>query len=224
MKKLLLAALLIINYSLLIAQTDSAGQKTLEEMSLPDLLKIKIATNKEQELEEAPSIVSVITRKEIEGYGCRDVSDILRLVPGFEFGVDVDGIVGLGFRGIWVHEGKSLIMLNGHTLNDFGYGNNNFMGSLPAGMIERVEIIRGPGSAIYGAFAEVCVINIITISSKKSNNASFAGNGGVVGKSGYAAGANFIVSGNDGDVKYNLNIGYNEQPLSSSLIKRILQL
>ena len=194
------------------AQTDSVD---LARMSLEDLLKIKIATNKEQVLEEAPSIVSVITRKEIAAYGCRDVSDVLRLVPGCEFGVDVCGQGGLLFRGIWTPEGKLLIMLNGVMINDPGYATYNFCGTLPPSIIDRVEVIRGPGSALYGGFAEVGVINIITVPSKKGNNVALSGNGGLVGSNGYTVDGNLFVTGSNEDLKYNINIGYAERPLST---------
>ena len=53
-------------------------------------------------------------------------------------------------------------MIDGLTQNELGYGSYSTMGSLPASMIERVDIIRGPGSAVYGGFAELDVINVIT--------------------------------------------------------------
>lgn len=184
-------------------------------MSLQELLKVKIATNKEQVMEEAPSIVSVISKKDIAAYGCRELPDVLRMVPGFEFGADLLGLVGLRFRGIWTQEGKSLLMLNGVALNDLGYGSYNYIGTLPVSIIDRVEIIRGPGSAIYGAFAEVCVINIITLPSTKTNTLVLSGNGGLVGKDGYAVDGNISATGTNGELKYNINLGYAERPLST---------
>jgi outer membrane cobalamin receptor len=197
-----------------IAQTDTTGAD-LEGMSLQELLKVKIATNKDQILEEAPSIVSVITKKEIEAYGCREISDVLRLVPGFEFGADVLGNTGYGFRGIWVQEGKGLLMLNGITLNELGFGTYTFVGTLPASIIEKVEIIRGPGSALYGGFAEVCVINIITVPSKNSNSVSLSASGGLIGRKGYAINTSLSASGNHEGLKYNFNIGYSNKPQST---------
>jgi outer membrane cobalamin receptor len=125
-------------------------------------MEVSIANKRKQSLAQAPAIVTVITEREILQYGCRDIADILRLIPGFEFGIDVQSLFGLGFRGVWAHEGKALIMINNTPINCFGYGNNNYFGSLPSAMIDRVEVIRGPGSTLYGGFAEVAVINIIT--------------------------------------------------------------
>lgn len=196
------------------AQNDTSSQD-LNTMSLQDLLKVKIATNKEQVLEEAPSIVSVIGKKDIAAYGCRELSDVLRLVPGFEYGADLLGLVGLRFRGIWTQEGKALLMLNGVALNDLGYGSYNYVGTLPVSIIDRVEIIRGPGSALYGAFAEVCVINIITVPASNTNNIVFTANGGLVGNKGYAFDGNLTATGTNGELKYNINIGYAERPIST---------
>jgi outer membrane cobalamin receptor len=209
------ATLFLIIGNTSFAQVDTTKSVDLSEIDFADLLKVKIAINKEQTLEEAPSIVSVITKKEMEAFGCRDIADVLRLVPGFGFGIDVLGIAGLSFRGIWVHEGKVLLMLNGLTLNDQGFGNYNFIGTLPIALIQRVEIIRGPGSALYGGLAEVCVINIITNSSEKINGIVITSNGGLVGNKGYAGNANLFASGDHDGLKYNINTGYSDKPLST---------
>jgi len=141
--------------------------------------KVAIAAQREQTPEEAPSIVSVITRADIERYGARDLADIMRMVPGFDLSSDIIGLVGLTTRGIAVNEGKVLVMINGMTQNELGYGNINLIGSIPASTIEKVEIIRGPGSAIYGGFAEVGVINVITQEAGDINGLRLTGDVGV---------------------------------------------
>jgi outer membrane cobalamin receptor len=149
---------------LLLSQAAAAEGDGFTDMSLEELLntKVEIAAKMEQTPEQAPSIVTVVTRQEMDDYGVRDLSDVLRMAGGFDFGIDVENLAGMSYRGIWVHEGKALIMINGQMINDFAYGNVNYLGSFPAAMIEKVEIIRGPGSALYGGFAEVAVINVIT--------------------------------------------------------------
>lgn len=176
--------------------------------------KVVIATQREQRAEEAPSIVSVVTREEIERYGARDLSDILRHVPGFEFGGDVFGISGLEFRGIWVQEGKSLLMINGITQNELGYGNANFFGTLPASMIEKVEIIRGPGSAIYGGFAELDVINVITHQAANLNGLRVSGDVGVVGNGGFSRYGNVSAGSQTDALKVAAHVGYGSTVLS----------
>ncbi|MBK7861870.1 MAG: TonB-dependent receptor plug domain-containing protein [Archangiaceae bacterium] len=111
---------------------------------------------------ESPGVVTVITREEIHDMGARDLIDVLRFVPGFDFSNDVEGTVGLTVRGIWALEGKALVLLDGMPYNDLEYGNVLFGNRAPVDLIERIEIIRGPGSAIYGGFAALAVINIVT--------------------------------------------------------------
>jgi outer membrane cobalamin receptor len=118
-------------------------------------------------MREAPGIVSVIDRDEIATSGARDLMDLLQLVPGFSFGVDVSGVVGVSFRGEWGHEGKVLFLLDGHELNETLYSTMQLGMHIPASIIQRLEIIRGPGSAIYGGYAELAVVNIITRSPKE---------------------------------------------------------
>src|SRR5690606_9607236 len=75
---------------------------------------------------ETPSIVSVVTRDDIQRSGARDLIDVLRLVPGFDFGADVSFVTGIALRGAWSLEGKILIMLDGHELNELMYQNVAF--------------------------------------------------------------------------------------------------
>ncbi len=138
-------------------------------ISLEDLLNIEISVasgKKALTTRESPGIVSVITAREIRNSGARDLVDILRLVPGIEFGVDVWGITGISMRGNWAHEGKVLLMMDGQELNELAFSTNMLGSHYSVDQIQAIEIIRGPGSAIYGGFAELGVINIITKSGK----------------------------------------------------------
>lgn len=123
---------------------------------------IEVASSKPLAIRKSPAILSVITAEEIEHSGARDLMDILNTVPGIDFGTDVEGIVGIGIRGNWAHEGKVLLLLDGQELNEAVFGTLQFGNNFPLDNIKRIEIIRGPGSAIYGGAAEYAVINIIT--------------------------------------------------------------
>jgi outer membrane cobalamin receptor len=133
-------------------------------ISIDELLKMKTSVASKTALtpRETPGIISIITEEEIRNSGARDMIDILRLVPGFDFGYDVQGVVGVGLRGNWVHEGKILLMIDGQEINEGSYNNFAFGNHIPVDQIARVEIIRGPGSSIYGGAAELGVVNIIT--------------------------------------------------------------
>jgi outer membrane receptor for ferrienterochelin and colicin len=128
-----------------------------------------VATQVELPIRETPSIVSVLTEEDIVRSGARDLRELLSFVPGIDFGTDVNNLTGLGLRGLWGHEGKVLVLLDGNTLNETSFGTFSFNQHIFLGNIKRVEIIRGPGSAIYGGLAGLCVINITSKNYSESN-------------------------------------------------------
>lgn len=127
---------------------------------------------------ETPGIVSVITREEIENSGARDLVDMLKLVPGFDVLQDLQFVLGLSLRGSWANEGKVLVMIDGIQMNDLLYQNVALGNRFPISAVERIEIIRGPGSAIYGGSAEYGVINIITKAASELNGVEVYANAG----------------------------------------------
>jgi outer membrane receptor for ferrienterochelin and colicin len=152
----------------------------LEDLSLEELLNIEVRVasgSKSHGLttRESPSIVTLVTEEEIRKSGARDLIDVLRLVPGFEFGMDVQGAVGVGIRGNWGFEGKVLFLLDGQEMNDNSYGTLVLGNHFSVQQIKRVEIIRGPGSALYGGFAELSVINVITKTAEDLNGLEIGG-------------------------------------------------
>lgn len=169
MKTLLAIAILAI-------QTAAAdGTEPDMELSLDDILNLKmtVASKKELTSRESPGVVSLVTAEEIASSGARDLIDVLNLVPGFFFGADAVGVVGLSIRGNWAHEGKVLLLVDGQQMNEIVYSNIAFGNHFPVDQIQRIEIIRGPGSALYGGYAELAVINIVTKGADELNG--FAG-------------------------------------------------
>ena len=71
-----------------------------EELLFLDMPPITISSLFEQNIAQAPNIVSVITEKEITDMGARDMIDVLRTIPGFNFGADVNSLLGTGLRGL----------------------------------------------------------------------------------------------------------------------------
>ena len=134
------------------------------ELSLEDLLNVELTVASRHALSsrESPGIVTLITREELTASGARDLIDALRQVPGFSFGVDVQGTVGLGMRGFWAHEGKVALFIDGVEMNENLYATLQFGNHYPVELIEKIEIIRGPGSAVYGGTAELAVIQVTT--------------------------------------------------------------
>ncbi len=148
------------------AQADdpAAPVADVKDLSLEELLDtaVEVATRTAVSARETPAVVTVLSREEIVGSGARDLIDLLELVPGFFLGVDVEGAVGIGLRGNWGHEGKVLLLIDGQEQNELLYATLQLGHELPVDQVERIEIIRGPGSATYGGFAELGVINVVT--------------------------------------------------------------
>jgi outer membrane cobalamin receptor len=140
---------------------------SMERASLEDSLNIKtsVATKNEMSLRETPGLVTVITRDEIQSSGARNLIDVLKLVPELDFGVDVQGNLGLAVRGNWANEGKVLLMWDGQTYNETLYSTLQ-LDRFPVDQIKEIEIIKGPGSALYGGYAELAVINIKTMTAR----------------------------------------------------------
>ncbi len=153
--------------STVVAQSGS----DLANLSLEELMNIKVdvASGKATSLKQAPGIVTVLSEEEIKTSGARDLIDVLNLVPGIQFGVDVFGVTSVGVRGLWGHEGKVLMLWNGHELNELLFSTLQFGNHYPVNQIKRVEIMRGPGSALYGGNAELAVINVVTKSGADLN-------------------------------------------------------
>ncbi|MGM0442457.1 MAG: TonB-dependent receptor plug domain-containing protein [Elusimicrobiota bacterium] len=164
MKKLLFSSL-ILGACLLFAGKQLLFSQTHADESLlfKELPKVTIASKKPMSVEETPGIVTVITEEDIKNSGASDLLEALRLlVPGFHFGNDVEGVVGVGVRGIWSHEGKVSLMIDGQEVNEEQFATTQYGNHYPVDNIKRIEIIRGAGSVIYGGYAGVGVINIIT--------------------------------------------------------------
>ncbi len=155
--------------------------KEVDALSFDQLLDLdlmQVASKKPLSKKDVPGVVTLIKREEILASGARDIVDVLRMVPGFEFGGDVQGIIGLGTRGNWAHEGKALVMVDGLQVNDFLFATVPMSNRFALDQIERIEIIRGPGSSFYGGFAELTVINIITRAAGDINGLELTGNFG----------------------------------------------
>lgn len=152
-----------------------------EESELQKILNkgVTVSSQKALSTRETPGIISVITAEEIQNMGARDLTDVLRLVPGFEIMQDLQFVMGIGLRGSWANEGKVLVMLDGQPFNELLYQTVALGNRFSVDAIERVEIIRGPGSAIYGGSAEYGVINIITKAAQTLDGAAVYGTGGI---------------------------------------------
>ena len=149
---------------LAVAGSLAAGDDTLVQLSLQELMQVKVAvaSNKERTVREEPGVITLLTESEIRSSGARNLLDLLAQVPGFSFGQDVQGAIGPMFRGMWAYEGKTLLIVDGVEMNEASFGTIQLEHRLPADIVKQVEIIRGPGSAMYGGSAELAVIRVTT--------------------------------------------------------------
>lgn len=145
---------------------------SLDLLSLEQLMEVKVtvATLTEKSARETPGIVSVLTRSDIDQLQAIDLVDVLRWVPGLEIAHDVDMALSISVRGLWGQEGKVLLIIDGHEMQETAYGGYQLAGRYPASIIDRIEIIRGPGSVAYGGNAALSVINITTNLNKNASS------------------------------------------------------
>jgi len=160
--KYVLLNLLIISACFAQDSTDISG------ISLESLLNIRINTASKylQTSTEAPASVTIVTAEDIKNFGFQTLDEIMRSVRGYYISNDRNySYLGIrGFSRPTDYNNRILIQLNGHTLNENVFGSAFIEAALGVNLdaVERIEIVRGPGSAIYGTGAMFSVINVIT--------------------------------------------------------------
>jgi len=137
-----------------------------EKALFQEIPSVYTASKFEQKVTEAPASVSIVTADEIKKYGYRTLADLIRSVPGFYAAYDRNyHYIGVrGYQQPGDYSSRVLLLVDGHRMNDELYGQGaigtDFI--LDLDLIDRVEVIRGPGSTMYGSNALLGVINVIT--------------------------------------------------------------
>ncbi|RMG11470.1 MAG: TonB-dependent receptor [Deltaproteobacteria bacterium] len=119
---------------------------------------VTLATLDSQSVTRAPAIVSVISDEEMRAMGARTLVEVLKTIPGLEVSRDVQGFWRLAVRGIR-SDAEVLLLYDGHRLGNLYDARQLY--ELPVEHLERVEVIRGPGSALYGTGAFLAVVNLV---------------------------------------------------------------
>ncbi|QEY18381.1 TonB-dependent receptor [Cellvibrio sp. KY-GH-1] len=168
------------------ASEPSSAPEDFYNLSLAELgqVEISIATGNSTPLDRAPAAATVITASEIEALGARSLNEVLESVPGLHVGLSslsrLDSVYSI--RGI--HTGfnsQVLLMINGVAVQSSLQGGRPSLLKIPASGIDRVEVIRGPGSAVYGADAYAGVINVITKDASVIDSTKIGGGAGAFG-------------------------------------------
>ena len=159
--------LLVILLTMLVPQPAiAAASYNEEELLFSEIPSVIGASKYEQKVTEAPSSISIVTAAEIKKYGYRTLADILKSIRGFYVTYDRNysyvGVRGFGPPGDY--NSRILLLVDGHRMNDNTYDQAlvGTEGILDVDLIDRVEVIRGPGSSLYGSNAFFAVVNMIT--------------------------------------------------------------
>ncbi len=162
-RKNLLISFLLSSYSIIGLSIESVEDDLNSFYGDEDF--ISIASGISQPISKAPAVASVVTAAQIKRIGALDIDDILETIPGLHVSRNPIGYNPIyTFRGIHTDLNPQVLMLiNGSPITNLFHGDRNLVwGGMPVESISRIEVIRGPGSAIYGADAFSGVINIIT--------------------------------------------------------------
>ena len=147
----------------------------LMEMELDDLLNMEVTTASKsaEKLSDAPGVVSVITKEELDRFGGTTLSDILERVPGLvSSSVYMTDRSVISVRGDQFKPNSShvLLLINGRPIREVLESDvkSEVYESFPVNVIEKIEVIKGPGSVLYGTNAFSGVINVITEEAEKN--------------------------------------------------------
>jgi outer membrane receptor protein involved in Fe transport len=149
------------------ARPPLAAAQSAPAERLDQLLSVRVSTASrlDNTAMRAPASVTVITAEDIARFGYRTLAEVLRSVAGFYLSYDRNyAYVGVrGFSRPTDYNDRILLLIDGFRLNEGVYGEATFGTGLPIdlGAVDRIEIVRGPGSAAFGGEAMLAVVNVI---------------------------------------------------------------
>lgn len=179
--------------AVLAASTAAAQAPTASVLGLDSLLETRVSTAAKysQRVSEVAGSITIVTSDDIERYGYRTLDQVLASVPGFYISNDrsYTYVGARGFSRPSDYNNRILLLIDGSPMNEGVSGaaplSSNLAISLHA--LERIEIVRGPGSALYGTGAVFGVINLITKTAATMDGAQVAVTGGSYGERGVEA-------------------------------------
>jgi outer membrane receptor for ferrienterochelin and colicins len=155
-----------IAFILAAATAHAQEDKDLERLSLEELMNVHVVTasNVSEKLSEAPATVIVISADDIKRRGYRELSQILDDLPGMDI---IRPFGDTYFKNYWRGYRNTvgdpfLVMIDGVVFNHLYFNTADVLVTFPLSNVERVEVVYGPASSVYGASAFMGVINVIT--------------------------------------------------------------
>jgi iron complex outermembrane receptor protein len=150
-----------------VAHAAEPGEQVEDEFHALLEQRVESAAKYDQSVRDAAASVTIVTAEEIERYGFRTIDAVLRSVRSFYTSNDRNyAYAGMrGFSRPGDYNNRILLLMDGHAVNDNVFGSATVgteLGSIDLRTVERIEIVRGPGSALYGANAMLAVINVVS--------------------------------------------------------------
>ncbi len=141
-------------------KTDMAVDEEIKWLKEESAVMTEIATKTSMDADLVPGMVTVLNGKDLENQGFRTAGEAMVLVPGMDLIASMNGSATGIVRGISAGA-KIKMLLNGIATNSFMEGASGLF-DIPIAQVERIEVIRGPGSGLYGEWAYLGVVNVIT--------------------------------------------------------------
>lgn len=168
----------------------SASELTTEDAFFSDLPVVASVSRLPQRLADAPTSVTVIDREMIKASGARELSDVFRLVPGFQTHPNNTDSSRVTYHGLTDEEfsPRVQVLVDGRSLYSPLFRNGVNWALIPVALddIERIEVVRGTNAVSYGTNAFLGVINIITVDPALVHGVSFGVNHGNQGVRDYS--------------------------------------
>ena len=159
-------AVFMISVSLFM-QGGARASEDVFSMSLDELMNVEVVTasRKSEELQHSVATTYVVTGDEIRAMGARNIYDALKHVPGLTYARNKGGANRISLRGAGSEYSSQIVfMLDGHVINDLVSGGiGTYTDAVAVDNIDRIEVVLGPVSSLYGANAFLGIINIITM-------------------------------------------------------------
>jgi iron complex outermembrane receptor protein len=179
----------LASFSTPIAVPAQQQNKDLTSASLEDLMNMQVTSvsKTEQKVSRTAAAIFVITEEDIHRSGATNIPDLLRMVPGVQVAQANGNKWAVSARGLNdVFSNELLVMIDGRPVYTPTFGGVFWdVLDFPLDDIQRIEVIRGPGSSVWGSNAVNGVVNIITKTAKDTKGGLFVARGGnVEGESG----------------------------------------